>query len=87
MNVQTLLWLLAYAVVGLIVFATVVSIVAASIKSVRPERTYKVTIDLGNESYEGQIEATVPTPSAAMDFVSTWSPRSIKPTGIKEIKR
>lgn len=80
MNGETFLWVLVYAVVGLVVLSVAAAVIAAAVKSVHPEKTFAVTLDLGDGS---QLKAMVNTSGDAAEVVNRFAPELLKPGGIR----
>lgn len=87
MNAETFLWIMVYSVWGLIVLSIAAAVIAHAVKSVHPEISYTVTMDVPGEREDVHLEATVPGLGDVRALVGEWAPSVIRPGGIKDVPR
>jgi len=75
-NGETFLWVLVYAVVGLVVLALAAAIIVGAMRSARQVDGYAVHLQVDDHV---SVIAKVTTEGAAREVVNTWAPDVMKP--------
>lgn len=75
MNGETFLWVLVYAVVGLLVLSIGAAAIAAAVKTMRASRKFSVRLDmpeLFGYRYGGEVTANFETQGQVIEFAQHW---------------
>lgn len=74
MNGETFLWVLTYAVVGLIVLAVVAAIIAGAVQSIQARGKFSVTLDAPELSgYGGEVHGHFDTEEDMVRFLQRYA--------------
>lgn len=88
MNVQTFLWSLAYAVVGLVALALVAALIVGAVQSVQAKGKFSVTLDAPEISgYGGEVHGHFDTEGQLIAFLQRYAQDIIRWTESPDRKR